>query len=163
MGAFFILSSAVVWSTAPLIIELTAQSSDPFDYNFLYQAVNVVIMVVFLAITKHKLFDPSLSSHPEAESSLWKEASNPAVLWPLMLTVIGSFNYALFIWSASFVETAVSSVIFELWPIVLIYLLATCRTGTGRKENPLTKPHLAKEQICLSVLAAVGLLSGCPP
>lgn len=157
MSAFLILSSAIIWSTAPLLVHLMAQDTHPFYFNSLYQLVNILIAIVFMLVTKHNFFNKSLTTSPGKNFSLLREAFSSPVRLYLFWITIGSFNYALFIWSLEFIETAVSSIIFEIWPIILVYL-ATSRLVKSRSDISKGETNVTKEHLYLSILAGIGLI-----
>ena len=76
--------------------------------------------------------------------------------WPLLIASIGTMDYAVFVWSIRFVDTAVATVINELWPVFLVFFLITCRKRSHAQNSAVTT-SLSK-QLALSCVAAVGLV-----
>ena len=156
MGALYILSSALIWSTAPLLVHLMAQGVNPFAFNTLYQLINIILSVTFLVATKHHVFKSS--AHPRlGYNVVLREAFASPARSLLVWIIVGSFNYALFIWSTAFLETAVSAIIFELWPIVLVWRMTTTTLVKGRQLQG-WRTHVTKKHWYLSLLAGVGLI-----
>ena len=82
---------------------------------------------------------------------------------PLIWSCIGTFDYALFAWSAQHTETAIASTAFELWPLLLISFMALHekRNELYRKKfNSVAhqKKIVSGKNIVLMIVAAVGLI-----
>ena len=56
-------------------------------------------------------------------------------IWFLLGTVSG-LDYALFAWSSRHVDVAVTTVLFETWPLFLVFLMALLYRGAGRYRRP---------------------------
>ena len=44
--------------------------------------------------------------------------------WPMIWMIISTFEFALFIWSVKFIDIAVAAILYETWPVLLIFLTA---------------------------------------
>ena len=71
--------------------------------------------------------------------------------WRILLAVIGNCEYALFVWSARFIDIATATVIFEAWPLFFVLLVGTLFRGTGRYRR------ITRSTLALMVLGVVGL------
>ena len=79
--------------------------------------------------------------------------------WPLIIATVGGLDYGFFAWSTEFVDTAIVSTVYELWPVVLIYLLIRDhRQSQNRQSQNKTTKAISTEQLLLSLLAIVGLM-----
>ena len=82
---------------------------------------------------------------------------------PLLWALLAGLDTGFLTWSTAFVETAVATTVFELWPVFLVYGLArhTARDQQYREpSSPSSHSHsrVPREQLVLTLLAAVGLL-----
>lgn len=85
---------------------------------------------------------------------------------PLLWVVVSSFQIGLLVWAAQYVETAIASTIYELWPAFVVYGLARHDVTDARYLNrsnrsqasTLTKTALPKEHIALTGIAVVGIV-----
>ena len=82
---------------------------------------------------------------------------------PLIWSCIGTFDYALFAWSAQHVETAIASTVFELWPLLLVSFMTLHenRNELYRKKFDSVahqKKIVSGKNIVLMVVAVVGLI-----
>ena len=81
----------------------------------------------------------------------------------LTVTVVGVLDYAFFVWSTKFIETAVTSTIYEMWPALTVYGLARYRQSDNRGESQSGQSQtdsysITTEQKILVMFATVGLL-----
>ena len=82
---------------------------------------------------------------------------------PMLWAAAGALNYSFLVWSTHFVETAVATTAFELWPMFAIVGLARYERSEALYLDPSADPltgttSMSAEQTMLCVLAAVGLL-----
>ena len=82
---------------------------------------------------------------------------------PLLWAAIGSLHYGVLAWSTAYIETALASTLYELWPIVLVYLLARHNKTDIllRQPQAIGTPRVVSvpwEKLILSSLAALGVV-----
>ena len=145
-----ILGSAILNSFIPLLIHLTAPNSNPFMFHALWSILSISIIILLLMATKQKFLD----SYPTPiEFSLKQHAFDNRVKKWLYRATIGALDYGIFIWSTQFVATAVSTTIYELWPVFLVYRIFRHR----KISQGAASPTISKEHMLLTALAAIGL------
>lgn len=151
-----ILGSAVLNSLIPLLIHLTTPNSNPFMFHALWGILSIITIIFLLSVTKRKFLD---NYQTPIKFSLRSHAFHRKVRKWLYLASIGAIDYGVFIWSTQFVATAVSTTIYELWPVFLVYRIIRQRKAQFKKSNAnADTPTISKEHMFLTVLAAVGLL-----
>ncbi len=71
--------------------------------------------------------------------------------WAYMVAFVAAFQWVFFAWSARLTETAVTTMIFECWPV--LFLLGRKKFAPGADKQPVTAGD-----VTFVVVAAVGLL-----
>ncbi len=148
-----ILFGAVFNSFIPLLIHKTAPDINPFLFHALWCILLVLILVLLLAATKRKVLD----GHPASIEFNLRRAFNCKVRKWLYRAAFGAIDYGIFIWSTQLVATAVSTTVYELWPVFLVYCMLRYRRKKIAKID-VDSPTVSKEHMFLSGLAAVALL-----
>ena len=148
-----ILGSAVCNSLIPVLIHLTAPDSNPFFFHAMWQILSVSALALWLSATRTRY----LRDYPTVEPFCFKQHAfkPPAAKW-LILASVGALDYGIFVWSTQLVTTAVSTTIYELWPIFLVYLIVRQRSRTIPDAG--ARPAMSKAHVALTALAAAGLL-----
>ena len=130
-------------SVVPLLIDLGNGSESPFLFNAAWR-LGVVLGTLFFLVT---FFLPLIRVR-EALVLILRRIPNIAIL----LATIGNCEYVLFALSSRFVDIAVTTIIYEIWPIFLIFLTAWLFRSDARYHNVTTG------LIPLLVLAFVGFV-----
>ena len=128
--------AALAYAFIPLTIELTGQDTNPFYYNTVAKIAQVPVALVFLYLTARRYLpqnSPSISKLVLSRSSylVTLHQGKPGIArsardlfrMPLFWIGIGFFDYALFAWAIAYVDTAVASTIFEVWPVLFVLIL----------------------------------------
>ena len=79
---------------------------------------------------------------------------------PFLWAMVGSFDYALFVWATKYVETAIATTAYEMWPLMLMSAVAAHqrRDRLFRNEDSAASTKIiTKGQLLLGGVAAVGL------
>ena len=142
-----VILAVLAYSIGPSVIHLTGSDSNPFYYNLFFAVSHVLILFVFVALTKRHFVGDLISkdapklnrinlwtSHfqevrPTAGTqkprvSLETASVRSPTSWiklPLVWTFLSSFQYIFFVWGTHYTETAVVSTIFQSWPIFVVY------------------------------------------
>lgn len=145
-----VLGSAVLNSFIPLLIHLTTPNSNPFMFHALWIILSILIIILLLTVTKQKFLD-SYPTH--IEFSLKQHAFDNRVRKWLSRAAVGALDYGIFIWSTQFVATAISTTIYELWPVFFVYRILRYRKISQRTVSSM----ISKQHKLLTALAAVGL------
>ena len=79
---------------------------------------------------------------------------------PFLWAMFGSFDYALFVWATKYVETAIATTAYEMWPLMLMSAVAAHqrRDRLFRGEDSAASAKIiTRGQLLLGGVAAVGL------
>lgn len=180
--------AALCSSATPPIIEWTSPTGDPFLLNSVVYVVQLCWVAVFmwsvrgrwlrldskdarrklprelLSPSTHFAYRPPVKESDSTQSLCayrTAAASRPAT-WmrlPVLWALIASLPWALLIWATRFVETAVATTIFQLWPVVTVYGLARYNSYSdawARRER--RSSGQTREHIVLSALAGIGIV-----
>ena len=126
------LVSVVASSAAPLLVSVLGASHFPFLFTAGMQAGGLFGCLLFL-LACHR----SLLCDPRVRGALLGSVLrlDRRAIWFLLGTVSG-LDYALFAWSSRHVDVAVTTVLFETWPLFLVFLMALLYRGVGRYRTP---------------------------
>lgn len=72
---------------------------------------------------------------------------------PMVWMVVAHTNYAFFVWSTAYIDIAVSTTIYELWPLVMVLALARYDDSMVRARER----GISNQQRALMVVAFIGL------
>ena len=137
----YMLLAVTLFSSLPLVIERGGGGQAPFLFNAGMNAGVALGCLTFIAILYRRLvFSPA---------SLLVIARR-ALDVKLALSVVATFNFALFAWSTRLIDVSVAAILFETWPILLILLMARLFPGGARYREP------APEMLLLLVLSLAG-------
>ena len=125
-AAAFMLVSVLVFSFIPLAIVRGGGIESPFLFNAGWRFGVAAGCLLFLLA----FYRPLLLS-----KSFWAAAGVGAVSWPAFWSLFVNLDYALFSTSARFVDVSISAVLFELWPILMIVIIARLLPDEGYRKN----------------------------
>lgn len=126
----YMLIAVLAFSVLPLVVNLAGGSESPFLFNAGLRLGVAIACLAFLA----SLYRHTLAEHKDLaviKKHIWRWKHNKLLVW----AVIGSFDYALFAWSIQFIDIAVSAVLFEIYPIGIIFLTAWVYRKEGRYQK----------------------------
>ena len=111
----FMLVSTLAFSLQPLTVNLTSGYQTPFLFNAIFRVGVAAGDLLFLLIFyRGTLLDrrvlPLVVQHVQS--------------WPMIWMLISTLEFALFIWSVKFIDIAVAAILYETWPVLLIFLTA---------------------------------------
>lgn len=124
--------SALLFSAIPVAMDILDTGDAPMTVG----AGIVIGYTVFTHLGRygHRGFTP-VSYRQIFQRCLENQVSLPAVSTYLCLAAFSALGYVFFAWSTSYVDTAVSSSMFEFWPIVwILVFLYVDRSRRGRDE-----------------------------
>lgn len=186
-----LLVAALLWSMGAPIIHLTGRGTNPFLFNTFYLISVLGVLSIFLVATWHRwqhLFTHSLPSNSRRgirpmiiSPALFtcymgsgagctvalKQATikQPSTLLKLPIVWIGisAIDVGVFVWATQYLETAIATAIYELWPaFAVLFLLRHKRTlASYLSQTPCnneTIPHNHYRQILLTMCAGVGVI-----
>lgn len=183
-----VLTATFLYASVPPILHLAASDTNPFYFNFTITIMQVSIPGLFLLYSKDSYVNRRLSTtqrrnlkRPRVHFTYFRRTSGPtgnkkAVVlkesgindvlgWarmPIVWALISSLHYGFLAWSATILETAIATTIFELWPVFLVYALARHEDSDRLfRRAPASAGHsrraISKEGMVLTALAGSGL------
>ena len=120
---FYMLGGVVAWSFAPLVIDFSGGSVNPFLFNLIWKGSTAAGVLAFLLIRYR-----SLISQTAVRGLLLRRTYS----WSFLLMAVGNLDVLLFIWSIEFIDVAVATIMFELWPLILIIFTLVLFRSSGR-------------------------------
>ena len=141
---------------APLVLDLTASTSDPFAYNAVVIAFQTTALGVFLRVSAPRVF-AGCGRGPVAGLNL--KGRWIAVTLLVGALVVSRAEYALFAWSSALIDTAVTAALFRLWPVLMVVALACYGRQIrvyGVEPTSVAVYVLSGRQVWLMAVAAVG-------
>ena len=112
------LFAVFCYSGIPLVIALTSGSENPSLFSGTYRIGALLTYLVFLRLVYAPLFNR------ETFTLLARRFMSAKYRWLILLTFASTADYALFALSTRFIDISVTAVLFELWPIVTMFILA---------------------------------------
>lgn len=183
-----VLTATLLYASVPPILHVAASDANPFYFNFMITIMQVSIPGLFLLYSKDGYVNQRLSASQrqhlmrprthctcfrrtsgttENEKAVVLKESGPKDVpgWakmPIVWALISSLHYGFLAWSATLLETAIATTIFELWPVFLVYALARHEDsdrlfrGASTSIGP-ARRAISKEGMVLTALAGSGL------
>ena len=177
---WFLFLGVFFWSLMPLTVAVSGAGDRPFLFAAIFGLFSAVGLILYLVLFKRgylhiglgEQFQQQLkpkSANPKSANSASVNgvtASGEGVIdgansdenmsfWDekvLWLTFIGRFEVLLFAWSTQFVDTAVATIIYELWVIWFVFF----RSRSVNRDSG--KQKIASQSWIYLALAAVGLI-----
>ena len=56
------------------------------------------------------------------DTDVWKLAWNRCLSWPMFLWTVAWWDYALFAWSAEFMDVSITTTLYQTWPVLMVAL-----------------------------------------
>lgn len=112
------LFAVFCYSGIPLVIALTSGSENPSLFSGTYRIGALLTYLLFLRLVYAPLFNR------ETFTLLARRFMSAKYRWLILLTFASTADYALFALSTRFIDISVTAVLFELWPIVTMFILA---------------------------------------
>ena len=181
-----VLAATFLYASVPPILHLAASDTNPFYFNFMITIMQVSIPGLFLVWSKDSYVNRYLSAaqrrslkRPRVHFTYFRRTSGPTGNKAVVLKGIRSqrcsrlgqdahrlgadlsLHYGFLAWSATILETAIATTIFELWPVFLVYALArhedSDRLFRGLASIGYARRAISKEGMVLTALAGSGL------
>ena len=177
---WFLFLGVFFWSLMPLTVAVSGAGDRPFLFAAIFSLFSAVGLILYLVLFKRDYLHIGLgeqfqqqikpkSTNPKSANSASVNgvtASGEGVtdgantdenmsFWDkkvLWLTFIGRFEVLLFAWSTQFVDTAVATIIYELWVIWFVFF----RSRSVNRDSG--KQKIASQSWIYLALAAVGLI-----
>ena len=162
--------AAIAYAFVPLTIKLTAHDTNPFYYILVSKIAQIPVIAIALAILYRLYFRSSqlsIGNLLKARSSYFVVYRNgtpdqpsgirDCLRMPMFWLTISFLDYTMFTWSTHYVDAAVSTAIFELWPVFFVALLIWVpKPENGGASNDNSRGMNSHDWM-LIVLAPIGL------
>lgn len=112
-AALHMLGAVMMLALIPLCISAGGGDKSPFLFNATWRIGLGVGYIAFLFMNYRDLL---------FRKDIWRLTLRRIPSWPMAFLILNSFQIAAFAWSTSIVDIAVTAVLFELWPIMYIFL-----------------------------------------
>ena len=118
----FMLIATLGYSFVPLLIALGGGAENPFLFNGCLTLGLVLSYLPYLLVTHRELL-----TKPKLRKLIRERIFPSGRLFSLsglamLLMIVNNFEFAVYAWSARFVDIALSAILFETWPILLVLL-----------------------------------------
>ncbi len=127
-ASLYMLSAVFCYSWIPLVIALTGGADNPFLFSGAWRLGALLTYVAFLKV----MYGPLLNR--DTFALIARRFLSAKYRWLVLLTFASTADYALFALSVRFIDVPVTAVLFELWPIVAMLVLARLY---GRSLHPM--------------------------
>ena len=127
-AALWMLIAVIGFSSTPLFIAYGGGTESPFLFNAGWRLGIVVGCLVYILVNHRYIF---------LDRKVWKFARKRMVSWAIFWGTISYFDRAFFSWSSQFIDISITLIIYELWPIIMIFLTARLfKEGRYEKLTP---------------------------
>ena len=115
LAAVYMLAAVTSLSLIPLIVARSGGVENPFLFNAGWRAGVVIgclgfVFVFYFAQITNRVF--------------WQLIKRRIFDLAILLSIIGNFEYALFTWSTRYLDISVVAILYAVWPIFVILLVA---------------------------------------
>ena len=183
-----VLTATFLYASVPPVLHLAASDTNPFYFNFMITIMQVSVPGAFLLYSKDSYVNRYLSTpqrrdlrRPRVHFTHFRRTSgstgnrkavvlkepgrNDVLGWarmPIVWALISSLHYGFLAWSATILETAIATTVFELWPVFLVYALARHEDSDrlfrgGSAPIGHARRAVSREGMVLTALAGSGL------
>lgn len=145
-AATYVLISVTSISILPLAMVVVGAPDSPFLFGAFLSAGTSVGALVFLAARyRPQLRDPELLGLVRRN----------IVSWPILLILLGSFEFTFFAWSTRFIDATVATILWGCWPILFVFLLQ--RIFSSRAARPARYRKITPSLVILMFFSLIGL------
>lgn len=131
-AVLYMIAAVVGFSLTPLLIALAGAES-PFLFNAGWRFGVILGCLLFLAISFHRLM---------FDLRVWTLVRRHAFSWAILLGTISYLERAFFVWSTRYVDVSITAVLFEIWPISVIFVTGRLFRQEGRYQKITTPMYL---------------------
>ena len=124
--AAYMIGFVIIFSVVPLVIDKGLNGSNPLLFNAGLAVGKIIGVSVWLAIAC-----PRVIFNSDVLYLIRKRTFSKA----MVLGSTSHFTYALFAWSTTYVDTAVSTIVYETWPILYMTLLIRLGSQTDGESR----------------------------
>lgn len=137
--------ATIGFALLPLTIDKFLKHNDAFLFAAVVTIGEAVGVFLFLVLRNRREL---------ADMRLLTAVRSKLLDWSIMLGVINCFDWAFLAWSTQFVDTAVSAIVYQMWPVLFVIFIARFDKASGEGEKYRT---LSVELFILMVFAFLGL------
>ena len=150
--ALMILGAVGAVSLWPLLVDSTSSGTNPFLFNALVIAAQALALGLYLRVLHADL----LRGDGPAGRLIRKPSSMFG--WPLVWLAVGQLQFAMFVWSTRFVDTAISVALIQLWPFLFILMMTGQSARVGGTRPSLEYRRLTGEKTTILLFVLVGFV-----
>ena len=164
------LIAAGIWALVPLGVDVTGGANNPFFFNAGWRIGGVIgCLFVLLACFRGPLFILLTDRGSEARRAIGQsfglglrenrsddQSNNNYGGWAVLYGVFGKFEYAIFAFAVGFASISTVTVIFTVWPIMFIIIMALLYKIDKRYENEDRYTHDGKLLFLMIVFCFIG-------
>ncbi len=122
-----VLLAVLAWSFSPVTVSLGAGGAAPFSFNgWMRLATILCVLALIFALYRKLVFSTELWSVLGAYVQVRE------FRWPLLLTALSALEFFLFAWATAYISVAVASILYGVWPVLIILWMAWLFRGEGR-------------------------------
>ena len=107
------IAATAGYSLVPLVIAMAGGAESPFLLN---AGLTLGLCIGYLPAVWHGYAE--LVRDRRVRAAIARRIPS----WPILFMVVNNFEFAFFAWSAKYVDIAVTAILFETWPVLLIAL-----------------------------------------
>ena len=141
------LLAAFGYSFVPLVVDKIGHHNDPFVAGAGFAIGKSIAVALFLAV-----FGRQILLNTQARSII----RSKLIRYTLLLGAISHFDYTFYTWATHYIDTAVASIFFEMYPVALIFFMSRLLGGIDgirQRYRRVTPPT-----IIASCVAVAGLV-----
>ena len=140
------VAATIGFSLLPLTIDKFLKNNDAFLFAAVVTIGEAVGVLLLLAIRHRREL---------INTRLLKAVRSKLYDWSMILGVINCFDWAFLALSTQFIDTSISAILYQLWPVLFVILVARFDTMSGEGEKYRT---LSIELFVLMIFAFLGLV-----
>lgn len=115
LAIILILISTLLCSIRPLIYYFGEASASPFLFSAIMNLFNTIICIIFLTV-----YFPKLAFNKHIIKKIAINSYRPEIF----IASMSSFHYTLFALTINYIDISVTTILFETWPIFMIFITA---------------------------------------
>ena len=144
------------YSLPPLFVELAGPSSSLALFTGSWMVAHAVgVLAVAPVGGRHALPDNAKRGFSVSGGTRWVLACAAALPWWVFVVMfVVSFQWVFFAWSVRLIEAAVTTVIYEFWPVLFLLIVALIRRSWARATK-MDKPRKDSTALADAVLMLV--------
>lgn len=154
-GISYLTIAALLYSLIPLSFEAFGSQDAPMTIG---AGMVLGCLVGTIAIRRLQGFDKSLTYARTWTALRNRSIDRTGALAGITLVTASVFGYVCFAWSTRYIDTAVSSSMYELWPILWVIMFQIIDRNSFGKSAPSPIPNATRLLLCLGGASVILLV-----